>query len=514
MVYLNQMKFINCLNKYKYFIIFLILGLLIFMYPLLGTKFDVLLGGYDNLYYNYVLEHSLLWIKGVHNSFWSAPFNYESMYSIAQVDSLFAYSPLFWIIRLFIKNPITAFQVLFIILCFLNYLTFYMLLKTIKLNDLACAFGAFIFAFSTLRFFNLDNIATFSQFLSIISLICILKINKNNKPIVNNIYFITCTLFLVLQFYTCFAIGYFFIFCLMFAVLFSLLPKNSRDIVISYIKEFYKQILFYSFAVFLSLIPMAYYFSVVNYVNPISKILSNIANYTIWIRSLSILDNIFHYRFEYVAQNANISSMSAGILTTFVAIYALFKTPKIKGFSLMTLLFIIFSCSGYSAIYFWRVFYYFSFGAESMESVNSVSFWVLVIIAFGIALFCNNVRNKVLLFAAILFVLTEQISYDKDLNSAVRYNFISKSNFINSINNIKVEDDIIKVIPKAINQNEYGKGDIELKNNTAQKIADLKALWLSLKENKPTLNNYMKKMNPINNHPAKNIVIFIDYNQI
>jgi len=514
MVYLNQMKFTNYLNKYKYFIIFLVFGLLIFLYPLLKTKFDIVIGGYDNLYFNYVLEHSLLWIKGIHNSFWSAPFNYNSAYSVAQADSLLGLHPIYWSIRLFIKNPMSAFQILFIVLCILNYSTFYILLKMFKLKNLACSIGSFVFAFSTLRFFNLDNISYFSQFLSVISIICILKVNKNNKVIINHIYFLIASIFLILQFYSCFALGYFFIFCLIFALIFSLLPKNSRDIIIPHIRYFYKHILFYLFIVFLSLLPMAFYFSNIEHITPLSKILSNIANYTIWTRSISISDNIIKFRYEYIAQNACLSSMSLGIFTTIFALYGLYKTPKIKGVSLITLLFIVLSCSGYSAIYFWRLFYYFSFGVESLESINAIAFWTLFIIAFGVALLFNRKMNKILFVIAIILISLEQISYSKDPNSYLKNNFISKSDFIFSINQIKSKDNIIKIVPKAIHKENFGKYDIVLKDVTAQKIADLNALWLSLKENKPTINNYPQKRESKKDSNVIGTEILVDYNQI
>ena len=471
-------------------------------------------GGYDNIYYNYILEHSYLWIKGIHNLFWSAPINYYDIHSVAQADSLIGIAPIYWIIRLLIKNPFSAFQILFVFLCILNYSTFYFLMKKLKLNRLPCAAGALIFAFSTLRFFNYDNFPCFSQFLSVIAIIFLLQVNTRNKNIINHFYFLLSSIFLILQFYTNFAIGFFTIFCALFSILFSLLPKNSRDIVIDFIRKFYKYILFYLFVTFIMLLPMAYHFSCLGYYNPLSNILSNLANYTIWIRSLSMIDNIINLHFDYVGLKANLSSVSLGLFTTVVSLYALYNTQKVKGVSLLTLLFIVLISSGYSAIYFWKIFYYFSFGIESLESVNSVSFIALFIISIGISLFFQNIKNKFILFSVLILVIFEQISYNNDFNSSLKNNFISKQDFIQSINKIKVEDKIINIKFNALNEKEFGKNDIKIKKLKAQKIADLTAMWVGLRENKPVLNNYMNKSKPQKSYTAKEIDLKVDYNQI
>ncbi|MBR2068993.1 MAG: hypothetical protein IJ877_04440 [Candidatus Gastranaerophilales bacterium] len=508
------MKFINFLNRIKYFIIFLLLGLLLFFHKALINNFDLLFGGYDNLYCNYVLEHSFLWLKGVHSSFWSAPFNYYDAHSIAQFDSFIGVLPFYWFLRMFIKDPLNAFRILFVFVSVLNYVSFYYLLKCLKIKSLASSLGAFIFAFCVLRYFNFDNFGSFTQFLSIISVIFLFKIKKENKSIVNHFYFLLFSLFLILQFYTSFQIGFFTVFCLFFATIFSLLPKNSRDIVIVFLKDFYKYILFYALIIFLSLFPMMYQFSCIEYFTPLSTILGNIANYSIWFRSLSVLDNLIKFNFDFISYKAQFSSMSFGIITTIIAIFALFKTTKIKGVSLLTLFFILLISSGQSAIYFWNIFYYFSFGIESIDSVYCISFMALVIVSLGIALFVNNTDNKIVLILAVLFVTIEQIPHNSDFYSSYKNYYISKKEFISSIKKLNVEDSYIYVKYKPQNSNEFGKIDKEIKDEKAQKIADIKAMWLGLELNKPVTNNYIKKSKSQNTLNIKAIDLIVDYNQI
>ena len=496
-----------------YFFIFLILGLLIFFHTALISKFDTLFGGYDNLYYNYVLEHSYLWIKGIHNSFYGAPFNYYDSNSIAQADNLFAILPIYWFIRIF-KSPFSSFQILYIVLSILNYSCFYYFLRQLKLKEFSSSVGAFIFAFSILRYFNFDNFPTTTQFLSILSVIFVLKVKKENKSLINHLFFIFSTIFLILQFYSCFSVGFFSVFCSIFAILLSLLPKNSRDIVIKYFKDFYRYILFYVLVFILSLFPLIYHFILLNYCTPLSELLNNFTNYSVWLRSLSVIDFIFTFKMDYIFQNPNLSSMSMGLITTIVSLFALYKTPKVKGVSLLTFVFIVLISSGYSAIYFWKVFYYFSFGIESLNSAISCSFVILVIVSIGIGLFFNNSKNKALIFVLLILVVMEQICYDFDKNSTLKNNFISKRELISKIKNIEVKEKYVNIQYIAKNKEEYGIGDIKLKNITAQKQADLLALWVGIKVNKPVINSYFKKVKPQKPYYSTPINFIVDYNQI
>lgn len=508
------MKYINFLNKTKYYFIFLAIGVLLFFNKMFISGFDIIPGGYNGIYNNYVLEHYFLWISGIHDSFWSAPFNYYDAHSIAQSDSLMGYIPLYCILRIFIKNPFSAFQLLFIALCILNYSCFYYLLKILRFKPCASSVGAFVFAFSVLRYFNFDNVSYFSQFLSVLSIICLLKVKKQNKSIINHIYFTFFCIFLVLQFYTSYALGFFLVFSSVFVILLSLLPKNSRDIVLGYIKNFYKYILFYIFVLFILLIPMAYQFVCLDYVNLLSSILSKISNYTVWLRSLSVLDNICKFNFDYIGINSHLASASLGIFTTLFSICAFYKTPKAKGPALFALLFIFLISSGYSAIHFWGLFYYFSIGIESLESILSVSFIALLIISIGIALFLENTKNKIILFASILIIIIEQIAYNNDPNSYLKINFISKKNFVSSLNNLRTDDKYVYVKPVSKNSEYYGQNDIEYKNIQAEKVASVSAMWLGIKLGKPVLNNYFNKSKPQKEFKARTINLVVDYNQI
>ena len=91
MEFLNRMKFISFLNKYKFFLFFLTVGLTIFCYPMVKSGFDLIPGnGMDSKSISYILEHSWYWLNKVplHEEFWSAPFYFPNKNNLAFSDSL------------------------------------------------------------------------------------------------------------------------------------------------------------------------------------------------------------------------------------------------------------------------------------------------------------------------------------------------------------------------------------------------------------------------------------------
>ena len=166
------MKFINYLNslkKYGIFLLFLIIGLVIFLSPMINSGFSLLQGNNSDIFYSaYVLEHSFLFLKQVpfHYEIWNMPILYPLENTLSFEDFYIGLMPLYWVIRGFCKNPLTSFQILFIILNILNYSIFYYLFKKqLKFSSLASSFAAFIFAFSILRYLRCSQIQFFPNFI-------------------------------------------------------------------------------------------------------------------------------------------------------------------------------------------------------------------------------------------------------------------------------------------------------------------------------------------------------------
>ena len=187
------MKFISFLNKYKFFLFFLTVGLTIFCYPMVKSGFDLIPGnGMDSKSISYILEHSWYWLNKVplHEEFWSAPFYFPNKNNLAFSDSLMGLMPFYWLLRVFLPT-FSAFQALMVVASILNYSTFYYLLKhQFKYCDLSSSVGSFIFAFGLMRLFRMVHLNYYSQYLTILALIFLLNIKKENSILKNNLYFL------------------------------------------------------------------------------------------------------------------------------------------------------------------------------------------------------------------------------------------------------------------------------------------------------------------------------------
>ena len=141
--------------------------------------------GSDVKTFNYLLEHSRLWLLKVltHEYLWNAPFYYPYDNTLAYSDAIIGLMPIYWLIRLF-WSEFSSLQVLFVVMCILNYSTFYCLLNKckFKFSSLASSLGAFIFAFGLMRYYRMSHLNYYCQFFTILALIKACDINKMKRP--------------------------------------------------------------------------------------------------------------------------------------------------------------------------------------------------------------------------------------------------------------------------------------------------------------------------------------------
>ena len=147
-------NFKNKLKNFIYFILFLFIGIIIFFCPMFISGYDLMPGDAgDASLINYTFEHYWLWLHKVpqHQLFWNMPFYYPYLNTMAWSDVIAGGAVLYVPLRIFIKNPFTTLQVWLILICIINYTSFYALLRRFKYNQLCSSVGAFIFAFGNLR---------------------------------------------------------------------------------------------------------------------------------------------------------------------------------------------------------------------------------------------------------------------------------------------------------------------------------------------------------------------------
>lgn len=514
MEYLNRMKFINYLNKQKiknfilkwgFFSFFLFLGLIIFTYPMILNP-DIMPGdACDVKSFAYILEHSYKWLlrEPLHSSLIDIPFYYPSQNTLFYSDALIGIMPFYWVIRVFCDSAFSAVQILLPFMCLLNYSSFYYFLKKqLKFESLYSSIGAYLFAFSLLRYYRLCHLNYFSQFFSVLALIFLFKINKENQNSKNHLYFALSVLFLVLQYYTCFSYGYYFCFTGVFILLISMFFKNPREKIISFVKFFYKKILLYSFIFIISLSPLAYFYLSTGLTRDIEEVYFYMQPVSAWIRNLSILDSFFlsdklEYKDVYTAQEL---CASMGVITTILALIGVFKIKNYRYIFLITLFFIFLCSVQINGFVFWNIFYNFLPGTQGMRAIIRISLMTLFILPVGICYYLNFLKNKktkpsiVLLILSIIVIISEQIPYKYDIYSPWKTYSWSKSKFIEQINKysklIREDTELIyigysfknaELLPESIAQDRMA---------IARIYANSLGVWVAMKVKKLSLNGY------------------------
>ena len=494
------MKFISFLNKNKYLFIFLTIGLAVFTFPMLASGFDLMPGDrYNFLYYNYILEHGFLYLSKnpLHGVFWQAPFPPFEL-SSAYDETLMGLVPVYSFFRLFFR-PFDSYQALFFVLCAINYFVFYWFLKQFKFSDIASSFGAYIFAFNIFRFFKINQIEFFSQFLSVLSIIFLIKVIGKKSSIKNHFYFLLSAVFLTLQFYTSFTLGFFSVLTGSIFVLAALLPKKSRDIVLDFFKNYNKLFIFYLLVVMLLLLPMAYYHSLTEQIISFGDLSGTFCDRLCWVRNISFLDTVFYKNLAYL-QDAEIpyATCSLGVFAIIGGVFGLFKFKNKKGAFIITLVIVFLISSANSAVYFWKIAYILLLGTEGLnKGINPLGFIALIIIALGNTVLVDYLKNKkqaIILCFVILVLTVETIPRLNDINSSYSvYNF-SKKEFQKQLDEIKLDSncDFVKIDYAPLNREKFGKKDILNKEFLAQNKVDMLSFWVSVDKNIKSLNKYYK----------------------
>src|SRR5690554_5381154 len=126
----------------------LLAGMLLFTFKVIGFNLDYFPGdlgdGRLNLYF---LEHAHQFFTGKVAEFWNAPFMYPEGNVIAYSDNHLGTAPIYSFFRFLGFELYTSYQLWFVVVSALNYLTAFSFLKYVFKNNYSAVLGAFIFAF-------------------------------------------------------------------------------------------------------------------------------------------------------------------------------------------------------------------------------------------------------------------------------------------------------------------------------------------------------------------------------
>lgn len=399
-------------NLFVYFL--LLIGLLIFFYPIFFVNSTMLPGDLgDARFVNYTLEHGWLWMckSGVHQSFWNMPFFYPYENTLAFSDILLGGMIVYAPIRFFVENPQTALQIWLITVCILNYFSCYLLMrKCFKFNYMQSAAAAFLFAFALPRHVQIGHLQLYLQFYMMFSLCAFLSINEMNSKLKNNLLFLAGALMFVIQLYTSFYFGWFMVFGAVVFALCCLSFSKQRGWIINLVKKYRIEILSYAILSFLLLIPLiSHYIAVGSEFRWTSIYLFKFFSF---LSSESLLD-------RYIWKNPFKCSFEAfsgiGYFTTILVFVGLYRIEKYRK--------LIFLFIGVVVLLFWskdfnHTLYNIFPGASAIRAGGRVIFLLLPVFAYGLANYLKTTKSKAVIWLVIALVAVEQIPFKSGFNWA------------------------------------------------------------------------------------------------
>lgn len=469
------------MKKYIQFGLFLILGLLMFFHPIF-LDFSKMPGDIgDARFINYILEHGFLFFKGdeLHSSFWNPPFFFPLQNVLAFSDVLLGGMFLYIPVRMFVDSPQTALQIQVFLLCFLNYFSFFLFSrKVFKFNPLISSISAFLFAFGLPRYAQLGHLQLLTQFLSVFSLYFFFfskgKIWR----------FILSSIFLVLQFYTSFYLGWFVFFG---ALLFStvlILKDDTRKILIGFLKENKNGLICFCLTFLVVIYPLAiHYLQVGTTFGATDEFLLQTKSF---LTSYSLIDNVLYNNPPDMINCEAIAGI--GYFTGAAVLFGLFSMKKYK---FQTGLFILLAI-----LFFFvpvlNVWLHITIpGASVIRAGGRCIFLILPVFCYLAACFFEKIKSGFLFFILLLILLIEQIP----VPSLIAWN--------KNDHKTRIEKYVVPEKCEAFT----------IITDSNDSLAEIDAMWVGIKYKKPTTNGYSGYI-PSNAAPVKNEECLIKSNEL
>lgn len=247
-----------------YPLLFCAFGMYFYVFSLIGLDLAYLPGDLgDGRLNNYFLEHCYLFFKGGVPSFWDAGFMYPEPKSLTFSDNLLGTSFLYYLPRIIGYSRETSFQVWFILIHILNFISCWYVINKLVKNSLIASLAAYIFVFSLSSIPQLMHAQLLPKFPLVFGIYFLVEFLRDGK-ISSAIYFY---LFLLLQFLCGMYLGIFLLYTAMILFVSHLFIK---PIYFNYKNIRARQWLYYSL-VFISLTLAYYYFLYPYYERSISS---------------------------------------------------------------------------------------------------------------------------------------------------------------------------------------------------------------------------------------------------
>lgn len=203
-----------------------ILGIWYFCLRILGPGLEYIPGDKgDARFIHYLLEHGYLYLKGEQASFWSASFMYPYPHTIAISDNMMGTLPIYTLWRSMGFTMETSYQLWWIVIAILNFVSAYWVAKKWSGSTLAAVIIAWIFAFTLFNLAQLNYMQMLIRFPVPLALYFGVKMIDSSSWK----HMVSYAAMIVLQFYCVMYTGFFlFYFSIGFLLLYLIISRRWK----------------------------------------------------------------------------------------------------------------------------------------------------------------------------------------------------------------------------------------------------------------------------------------------
>ncbi len=405
---------------------FTILGLLLCLY-----YFGLNITGIDLSYFpgdngdarfnNYILEHAYIYCFRGGEHFWNAPFMFPEKNVITYSDNLLGIAPFYIAFRVLCFDREMSFQLLFLFLICLNYLSSFLLLNYVFKKFLPAILGAIVYSTSIALQSQIGHLQTMPRFALPIVILMAMKFVQEPYKIK---YFFMLALAFVYQIYCGIYLGLLSLMPIFLFVLFSVLYFNKNFIIVIKTKLWWLKILVSVTVniIFLLIIMIPYRdradaLGLNKYEDVVSTIPTILSHFfaskgsLLWVKLENVADDYTYYwDFKIFAGGVATFSLIAFIV---IIIYKLIFKQKIEKnylifFYVIIFLFLFFL--RFEKLSAYKILYYLP-GFGSMRALQRIINIELLFFAFTTAFLFYflsekiSEAKKIIFFLLLMFVL-------------------------------------------------------------------------------------------------------------
>jgi hypothetical protein len=390
----------------------------------------------DTRHMNHVLEHGYRWLTGHpgHTELWNPPIFYPEKNVAAYSETLLGVQPFYAPWRLLGFAPDTSLQLWSFTVSLLNFWAFHALLRRVfRLGTAASSFGAFLFAFGSVRVVQIGHQLLLPQFYAVLAVLACFRVfgrDGVNSPKQRVAWLALFFASVVLQLYGGFNLAWLFVFSLTVCLTWVLLLPVYRGSFLRVLRQNAIAIVILASLSALALLPMLRHYlaakTVVGYrqFSDVQPMLIPLKAWLYYGEFSWLYGRVARWTFFQMPMEWE-KRLGFGIVTSVLVLWGLFTERRrlsvrllcITALSLAILASAIPKSSGRSL---WQIVFLYFPAAGAVRAVARIVLMLLIPASIGLALAFERLARGKRAWSVVplgLFVLLEQgqsvSSYDK-----------------------------------------------------------------------------------------------------